>query len=221
MPSDAGPSRALLTPRIHQGLAHRGASEGGPRLSAPTDPRRPRVFFLSESRTRASRPSAGSDRDAPRRPLFCETGTRGQHSPRQAAPAPRKHALSQEAALQRPARPCLPGRPGLLPGPGHPAHARTCTRAHARAPSQTYTARTHRNTLAAGIHAPATPAHSRVELLTPTRRCWEGVPARLQSLRDPRRPGFSPGGVKDPEGCGGGGEWPPGFPRGQLPISGS
>ena len=60
--------------------------------------------------------------------------------------------------------------------------------------------RTHAHTLAAGIHVPATATQSRVELLPITRQCLEGVPAQLQSLRDPRRPGIAPGWVKDPVG---------------------
>ncbi|CAI9178960.1 unnamed protein product [Rangifer tarandus platyrhynchus] len=83
------------------------------------------------------------------------------------------------------------------------AHTRARAHMHAQPPKHTQRAHTHTNTLAAGIHVPATPTHSRVELLTATRLCWEGVPAQLQSLRDPRRPGITPGGVKDPEGCGG------------------
>ena len=131
-------------------------------------------------------------------------GTRGQHSPRQAAPTPGKHALSQEggsAEAQSDAQ-------ASCPAPCLPAHAHTCTRTHAhtcththRARTHTHThvhARTHTHTLAAGIHVPATATHSRVELLPITRQCLEGVPAQLQSYRDPQRPGIAPGRVEDP-----------------------
>ena len=179
LPSDAGPNRALLAPQIHQGPAYRGASEAG-RSRLPLTPACPMCSSLSKSRGRtprtgARRPSAGSDRDAPRRPLFSETGTRGQHSPRQAAPTPRKHALSQEggSAEARPG-PACPDAQASCPAPCLPAHAHTCTRArahtHTHTPSHTHTpcTHTHINTLAAGVHVLATCTHSHVELLPHT-----------------------------------------------------
>ena len=144
----------------------------------PLTPACPMCSSLSKSRGRtprtgARRPSAGSDRDAPRRPLFSETGTRGQHSPRQAAPTPRKHALSQEggSAEARPG-PACPDAQASCPAPCRPAHAHTCTRArvHTHTPSHTHTpcTHTHINTLAAGVHVLATCTHSHVELLPHT-----------------------------------------------------
>lgn len=76
----------------------------------------------------------------------------------------------------------------------------TGTHTHAHTHTHTVHAHTHAHTLAAGIHVPATATQSRVELLPITRQCLEGVPAQLQSLRDPRRPGIAPGWVKDPVG---------------------
>ena len=203
-------------PGIHQGLAHRGASAGGPRLSAPTEPRLPQCVPPVGVQDQSQPTGRRSARDAPGRPLFCEMGTRGQHSPRQAARLPANTPCPRRAALQRPrrdAQACCPA-PAIQRTRAH-AHSRadahvqvcTCTRA-----LTTYTARTHTHWLLGStcLRPPRIPVWN----YSPPRLCWEGVPAQLQSLRAPRRPGITPGGLKDPEGCCGGVGVPSGLPQG-------
>ena len=196
MPDPAGSTRDPLT---------EGASEGGPRLSAPTDPCLPQCVLPCLS-PEAKHPGP-EPADHPPGPTEMLPG--GRYSPRRARggstarvkqpPHPANTPCPRRAALQRPGQTLRP--PALPPAFQRMlTHARAHTHTHAHAHTHTVHAHTHAHTLAAGIHVPATATQSRVELLPITRQCLEGVPAQLQSLRDPRRPGIAPGWVKDPVG---------------------
>lgn len=112
------------TPGSHQGLAHRGASAGGPRLSAPTEPRLPQcalpVGVQDQSQPAPVRPRCSQEA------VILRDGHEGAAQPAQAAPAPGKHALSQEggsAEAPPDAQACSPARPSS-------ARAHTCPHTH-------------------------------------------------------------------------------------------
>ena len=189
------------TPGSHQGLAHRGASAGGPRLSAPTEPRLPQcalpVGVQDQSQPAPVRPRCSQEA------LFCETGTRGQHSPLKQPRLPANTPCPRRAALQRPRRTLRPAA-----RPGRPARARTRVLTH--------TARTHTgcwDPRACDPHAcPCGTTHRRTNVLGggSSSAAISETLGGLALLQE---------GLRTLRAVVGGWVWPPGFPRGQLPIS--